>query len=63
MRYNTYTCHPPTHPPTSLTQYRVYEAVDVMNLSHWPHQDTFEAERVGSQGWDVALSLSWNQNR
>jgi len=34
---------------------RIYEAIDVMNLAHWPLIDEFEAHRGGSSN-----CLSWN---
>ncbi|KAI9905402.1 hypothetical protein PsorP6_014396 [Peronosclerospora sorghi] len=36
---------------------RMYEAIDVMNLSHWPLQEEFIADK------DVATCLSWNKSR
>lgn len=37
---------------------RVYEAVDVMNLMHWPLIDEFEASREGG-----ATCISWSQSQ
>nr|CCA17427.1 nucleoporinlike protein putative [Albugo laibachii Nc14] len=36
---------------------RMYEAIDVVNLSHWPLQEEFLADRDG------ATCISWNQSR
>lgn len=36
---------------------RMYEAIDVMNLSHWPLQEEFLADKEG------VTCVSWNQSR
>ncbi|KAJ0404329.1 hypothetical protein ATCC90586_007643 [Pythium insidiosum] len=36
---------------------RMYEAIDVMNLSHWPLQEEFLADKEG------VTCISWNQSR
>ncbi|GLD97402.1 hypothetical protein PINS_up006086 [Pythium insidiosum] len=36
---------------------RMYEAIDVMNLSHWPLQEEFLADKDG------VTCISWNQSR
>lgn len=36
---------------------RMYEAIDVLNLSHWPLQEEFMADKSG------ALCVSWNESR
>ncbi|KAF1320992.1 Nucleoporin-like protein, partial [Globisporangium splendens] len=36
---------------------RMYEAIDVMNLSHWPLQEEFFADKEG------VTCISWNQSR
>lgn len=41
---------------------RVYEAIDVTNLAHWPLQDSFEGGREGGREGGVT-SLSWNKCR
>ncbi|CAM9201161.1 unnamed protein product [Phaeothamnion confervicola] len=39
---------------------RVYEALDAMNLSHWPVQEVFEPDSAGGAG---VTCLSWNKSR
>lgn len=40
---------------------RIYEAIDVMNLNHWPMQELFEADASGGRGG--VTCLSWNTGR